>query len=307
MNKILEEILEIPVRGNEFWSNTPSYSLPLGVPYLGMGSSYFSALAFKYMGLNIFPELASEYFTYLRHKNRLPHAVILSQSGKSSEALWCTGLFEQYTAVTNNVNSELAKGVNVREVVSIMAGEEFYSSSKTYTNSLLALFKGLGIETSNALKVLSDNMVAYQQKGEQMAEQVFELMESGSIHGIYITGSGPNVATAMEAALILSESTKRNFHGLPMAQYDHGPKETARGSILIQIVAQGQSYDRALKLSEKVRQAGAHVFHVEELRVTENLSVVNNIVPFNFMAFYLAQKLKAGKTFTVGGKVTEVE
>ena len=140
-----------------------------------------------------------------------------------------------------------------------------------------------------------------------MAQEVFTLLQSGNIHGIYVTGNGPNIATAMEAALILSESTKRNFHGLAMAQYDHGPKETAKGSIVIQIVAQGPSYKRSLKLSETIRQAGAHVIQVEEPEVGENLSVLNNIVPFNFMAFYLAGKLNAGETFTVGGKVTEVE
>jgi glucosamine--fructose-6-phosphate aminotransferase (isomerizing) len=152
MNQILEEILEIPARGNDFWSSTPSYTLPLGVPYLGMGSSYFSPPAFKYMGVKIFPELASEYYTHLRNKDKFPHAVILSQSGKSSEALWCTGLFERYTAVTNNVTSELANGVNVGEVVSIMAGEEHYSSSKTYTNTLLALFKGFRNRCINCVK-----------------------------------------------------------------------------------------------------------------------------------------------------------
>ena len=123
-----------------------------------MGSSYFAPLAFKYMGVEIFPELASESFSYLRKETRHPLAVILSQSGRSSEALWCTILAEQYIAVTNDINSELAKGRNVKDVISIMAGEEHFSSSKTYTNTLLALFKGFGIDASAALKVLVDNM-----------------------------------------------------------------------------------------------------------------------------------------------------
>jgi len=172
---------------------------------------------------------------------------------------------------------------------------------------LLALFKGFGMDATPALNLLVTKMEAYAKEGEQMAKEVFNLLQSGKIHGVYITGNGPNIATALEAALILSESTKRNFHGLSMAQYDHGPKETASGSIVIQIVAQGASYNRALKLSETLRQAGAHVIHVEESGVQENFSILNNIVPFNFMAFYLAQMLNVGDTFTVGGKVTEVE
>ncbi|PSR54028.1 hypothetical protein AHMF7605_11100 [Adhaeribacter arboris] len=307
MNKMLEEILEIPEKGRILLTESPPYTLPLQVPYLGMGSSYFAPLAFKYMGIPIYPELASEYFTYLKSDQKLPHAVILSQSGRSSEALWCRNLFQNYTAITNDGKSLLATAKNVKQVIPILAGEEQFSSSKTYTNTLLALFKGLGLDASDAWQVLTKNMRAYQQKGEQLAAEVFSLLQSEKIHGIYITGDGPNIATALEAALILSESTKRNFHGLPMAQYDHGPKETARQSIVIQIIAQGESYNRSYKLSEKIKQAGAHVFTVEEPAVSENLSVLNNIIPFNFMAYYLAQKLNAGDTFIVGGKVTEVE
>lgn len=307
MNTSLSEILEIPERGKALLADKSEYALPLRVPYLGMGSSYFAPLAFKYMGIEIFPEMASEFFTYLKKVKKIPEAVILSQSGRSSEALWCTGIVEQYTAVTNDVNSSLAQGKNAKKVISIMAGEEHNSSSKTYTNTLLALFKGFGMDATAALKRLSDSMSTYQQQGRVMAEEVFDLLKSGNIHGIYITGSGPNIATALESALILSESTKRNFHGLPLAQYDHGPKETAKNSIVIQILSQGSAYTRSVKLGSMIQQAGAHVLTVESPDVPENFSVLTNIVPFNFMALYLAQKLNVGSTFTVGGKVTEVE
>lgn len=307
MNNALEEILEIPQRGKDLWLNSPSYVLPFRVPYLGMGSSYFAPLAFKYMGVEIYPEIASEYFNYIKGDNKRKNAVLLSQSGKSTEVLWCMDLFEQYTAITNTAGSPLATGAHATKVISIMAGEELYSSSKTYTNTLLTLFKGFGIDALEALQQISDSMDFYQHVGEGLAQEVFNLLKSEPIHGIYITGSGPNISTAMEAGLILSESTKRNFHGLSMAQYDHGPKETARNSILIQILAKGSSYERTVKLSDKIRNAGGYVFHVEEQSVPEHLSVLTNIIPFNFMAYHLANKLNIGETFSVGGKITEVE
>ncbi|MBA4053669.1 MAG: hypothetical protein C0490_03055 [Marivirga sp.] len=307
MNKSLQEILEIPERGKDFWVNSPSYTLPLKVPYLGMGSSYFAPLAFKYMGLEIYPEMASEYFNYLKGIKKKENAVILSQSGKSTEALWCLELFEQYTAITNTPHSPLAKGKHATKVISIMAGEELYSSSKTYTNTLLCLFKGFGMDASGLLQQISDNMDSYQHVGEGLAQEVFDLFQSRPIHGVYITGSGPNISTALEAALILSESTKRNFQGLPMAQYDHGPKETAKDSIVIQIVARGACYERTIKLSDKIRKSGAHVFHVEEPDVPEHFSVLTNIIPFNFMACHLANRLNINEIFSVGGKVTEIE
>jgi glucosamine--fructose-6-phosphate aminotransferase (isomerizing) len=306
MNSILAEIKEIPERALALL-DSPIQSLPLQVPYLGMGSSYFAPLAFKYMGIDIQPEIASEYYHYLSSDKKKPLGVILSQSGKSSEALWCTSLFEQYLAISNYPENDLSHRENVMKAIPMMAGEEHFSSSKTFINTLLVLFRGLGFDPKGAVDLLINNMDAYKAQGEKLADEVFELLQSKKIHGIYITGSGPNITTAMEAALIMSESTKLNFHGLAMAQYDHGPKETAENSIVIQILAKGKAYDRALKLSEKMKDSGAAVFSVEEPEAEEHFSILHNIIPFNFMAYYLSQKLGIVDTFSVGGKITEVE
>jgi glucosamine--fructose-6-phosphate aminotransferase (isomerizing) len=305
--KMLVEINEIPQRAVDFLKLSPSYQLPTGVPYLGMGSSWFAPLAFKFMGIDILPEMASEYFNYLKKEGKQKNGVILSQSGRSSEALWCAGLFEKYIAITNNPESPLNMGAGVSQSVHLFAGEEQYSSSKTYINTLLALFRGFGFNVEKAVDLLIDKIPVYQQLGEQIAGEIFDLIISKKIHGIYIIGSGPNIATAFEAALILSESTKLCFTGLPMAQYDHGPKETAANSIVIQILAKGKSYDRAQKLTEMIKASGAHVFTIEEPETEENFSVLHNIVPFNYMAYYLAERLNITETFVVGGKVTEVK
>lgn len=304
MDAFLNEILEIPARATDL-INSPVEPLPLHVPYLGMGSSYFAPLAFKYMGLPIFPELASEYVNYLADHKKAPMAVILSQSGRSSEALWCRDLFDQYIAVSNYTDSDLCSAPNVVSVLPIRAGEEYYSSSKTYVNTLVALFKGFGFSPKATVALLTDTFDQYHKQGEELANAVFAVLTQHKIHGIYITGSGPNIATAYEAALILSESTKLNFHGLPMAQYDHGIKETAKDSLVIQVLAKGTAYERSLRLSDRITHAGAHVLTVEVPDIEEHFSILHNIIPFNFMAYYLALKLNIGETFVVGGKVTE--
>jgi len=306
MNKMLQEIMEIPQRAKEFWAAPTKLKLPTHVPYLGMGSSYFAPLAFKYMGLQIHPEMASEFYNYQAKNRRFLKGVILSQSGRSSEALWCTQLFESYIGISNYPKNALCTSPNISGIVDLMAGDEQYSSSKTYINTLLALFKGFGFDAAAAISLLEKKMPEYAKKGEEMAAQVLKLITNNKIHGIYVIGCGPNIATAYEAALILSESTKLCFTGLPMAQYDHGPKETASGSIVIQVLAKGLSYDRSVRLSEIISNAGATVFKVEEIDVDENFSILHNIVPFNFMAYYLAKKLNIGETFVIGGKVTEV-
>jgi glucosamine--fructose-6-phosphate aminotransferase (isomerizing) len=306
INKMLDEIYEIPDSAIRFWDQSEPYILPLKVPYLGMGSSYFAPLAFKYMNVDICPELASEYYNYMEGKNMQPNGVIISQSGRSSEALWCAGLFDKFVAITNDPDSELCQCNGVEKSVLMLAGHEDYSSSKTYINTLLTLFKGFGFDVRDSLGLLRNKMGEYEEKGEKMAGEVFDLITKKKIHGIYITGSGPNIATAFESSLILSESTKMCFTGLPMAQYDHGPKETAAGSIVIQIIAKGNSYERARKLNEVITKAGAYVITVEEPQTVENFSIIHNMIPFNFMAYYLAQKLDIRETFVVGGKVTEV-
>lgn len=307
MKRMIEEILEIPMRAKEFWDHSKSLKLPLKVPYLGMGSSYFAPLAFKYMNINIYPDIASEFYHYQSKSGNFPQAVILSQSGRSSEALWCAKLFKTYIAISNNPNGELCKFKNAVQTISLLAGDEQYSSSKTYINTLLALFKGFGFEVNNAINLLNYKIKDYELLGEKMANEVYDLIIQKRIHGIYITGSGPNIATAYEASLILSESTKICFNGLPMAQYDHGPKETAAGSIVIQIMAKGKSYERTQKLNDKITKVGANVFTVEEPEVEENLSIIHNMIPFNFMAYYLARKMNIENTFIVGGKVTETD
>lgn len=304
MNLILNEILEIPARANDLLTSTID-ALPLQVPYLGMGSSYFAPLAFKYMGVSIYPELASEYYYYLSKGKKAPLGVLLSQSGRSSEVLWCQDLFEQYVAVSNYPDSALCTAPNLARVLPIRAGIEEYSSSKTYVNTLIALFKGFGFSPEATVALMAERFARYREQGEQLASQVLAVRKQYPIHGMYVVGSGPNVATAYEAALILSESTKLNFHGLPMAQYDHGPKETANNSIIIQILAKGPAYERSQRLSEVISKAGAHVFTVEATEVEESFSILHTIIPFNFMAYYMALQMHIADTFVVGGKVTQ--
>lgn len=187
MDPVLSEILEIPARAADVL-NSPIEPLPLHIPYIGMGSSYFAPLAFRYMGVPIQPELASEYYYYLAKGKKAPLAVLLSQSGRSSEVLWCRELFGQYVAVSNDTDSDLCIAPNVTRVLSIRAGEEHYSSSKTYVNTLVSLFKGFGFDPVASVKLLADNFNRYREMGEQLADDVFRVRSQYPIHGMYVTG-----------------------------------------------------------------------------------------------------------------------
>lgn len=303
---MLSEIQEMPARAREFLAVTKPYSLPLGVPYIGMGSSYFAPLCFKYMGINIIPEIASEFYNYLRKSSKYVDGVLLSQSGRSTELLWCASLFQQFTAITNDLESPLSKFPAVSQAIPLLAGEEKGSSSKTYLNTLVALFFGLGIDVKSTINQIVEKESEYHQLGKSIADDLFRLQQQDAAKSLYILGSGPNIGTAMQAALILSESTKLSFHGLATAQYDHGPKETAAGSVVINIVARGKSFERSKNLAQIIEKSGARVHTIDAGDLDEHQSVLHTIIPLNYLAWYLSKHLAIQNTFVVGGKVTEV-
>jgi glucosamine--fructose-6-phosphate aminotransferase (isomerizing) len=73
---------------------------------------------------------------------------------------------------------------------------------------------------------------------------------------------------------------------------------------VIQILSNGKSSERDRKLGRTISQSGAVVLTVGEPDAEEKFSVLHNIVPFNFMAAYLAGLLNITETFSVGGKIT---
>ncbi|MHA4845047.1 SIS domain-containing protein [Flavitalea antarctica] len=304
---LLSEIQEMPLRAKDFLAVAKPDMLPVGVPYIGMGSSYFAPLCFKYMGINIFPEIASEFYNYLAGQSKYADGVLLSQSGRSTEVLWCASLFEKFTAITNDIESPLAKFPAVSAVIPLLAGEEKGSSSKTYFNTLLALFLGFGLDVTSAVDKVAERENEYHEVGKSIADGIFRLYQEKKVTGLYVIGSGPNMGTAMQAALILSESTKLNFNGMATAQYDHGPKETADGSVVINIVANGKSFERSKQLSATIGKAGASVFNIYVGDINEKESILHTIIPLNYLAYYLSKNLAIQDTFVVGGKVTEVD
>lgn len=307
MADIIDEIRQIPDRAGLCCSEMRGIRLPLGVPYIGMGASYNACLCLKFAGLDVRPEIASEYFNYVSHKKKLPLGVLVSQSGRSTETLWCAGLFERYIAVVNDAASPLAAAQNVEQVVPVHAADEKYSSTSTYVNTLIALYSGHGIDVNPAVEHLKRNFQRFEDWGKEAAARIAALLEKGDAIGCYIIGSGPNIATAREAALTISESTKLPFIGMSTAQYDHGPKETAAGTVVIAINVKGPSYERTQRLLDTVRDAGAEIIVLEETELAEKISPVALIVPFNFLMHYLVEQLGISPEFTVGKKVTELE
>lgn len=304
---MLSEIREIPQAARACYQRNQDIELPGGVPYLGMGSSFIATLVLKYLQKPVRPEMAAEYAYYLAKPQPEGSAVLISQSGYSSEIIWNVDFFESYTAIVNDTSSSLATARNASQVIDICAGKEKLCATKSYVNTLIALYQGHGIDTSGAIDTLTSSIARYEKWGKQAAQGIHARLSERSNQGVFVLGSGPNLGTAHQVALILTESTHLPVVSMSAAQYDHGPKEAAQNSIVLVINAEGKVYERTNRLIKKVTQAGAHCVVWNETQVPESHSPIVSIVPFLFLAYYLADDLGITEYFTLGGKITRVE
>lgn len=303
-----KEIYDIPFQANLTFERNKGLILPEKVPYLGMGSSYFAALVLHFLGVKIYPEIAGEYLAYLKRSKQFTHGVLISQSGKTSDVLACTSCFENYTAIVNHVDSPLTQYPNLKNIVPIYAGEELFSSTKTFINTLIVLYLGHGFDVRPALDAIQNRFPEFKLAGEFIGSHIEKSIRKRKVKSITVLGSGPNYGIACHSALVLSETTKFQFIGMALSQYEHGFKETAEDSVVIILnPLKSVLFERTRQFSLFLEEAGAQVFEITEPELDETLSPFTTIMPIFFMANYLAEKLKISEPFIVGDKVTERE
>lgn len=301
------EIYEIPYRTELCYQKNKGLILPEDLPYIGMGASYIATKAFRYLGINIFPEKAAEYYSYQIRNRKLNNGVLISQSGQSSETNWCADHFTSFIGIVNDEDSPLVKHENCSKRVFLYSGEEKHIPSKTYLNTLMVLYLGFGFDPKEALQFFKHNLNYYEQVGNEMGELIRKTRKGWRKRAIYVLGNGPNIATADLAALVLSEVLKTPVISMSASQYDHGFKETSKNVMVIAINHKGPEYKRTKHLLKVIKKAGAEVF---ELKDSINNAIYSPLIYpmyFFFAAEYLHTSLKVKSIFQVGNKVTRVE
>jgi glucosamine--fructose-6-phosphate aminotransferase (isomerizing) len=121
----------------------------------------------------------------------------------------------------------------------------------------------------------------------------------------WVLGGGPNVATAYEAALKLSEAAHVSAIGAEIEQFLHGPWAAVEPGDLVAVIAlAGPAHPRALMAARAAREVGAAVLTLAEpsdgLAATvagetiaipataEVLSPILTVVPLQLLAYHLA-------------------
>ncbi len=297
------EVFEIPYRAELCYMKNKGVILPEEVPYIGMGASHIATKAFRFMGINFFPEKAAEYFNYLLKYKEPDKGVLISQSGHSSETIWCADYFSSFTAIVNDENSPLGNHQNCTKKVLLYSGVEDHIATKTYINTLLVLYLGFGFDPVEAVQALKKHQAEFEALGTEIGSRIYLKTQRKKRCCLYILGNGPNVATANIAALVLSQVMRMPVLSMSVSQYEHEFIETSKDAMVIAINHEGREYSRTKRLLKKVNNAGAETYELSNKYVESIFSPVTLPVPFYFAAEYLSQKLKVKTLFQVGDKV----
>jgi len=264
----------------------------------GSGTSYHAGLASQYalskltnLSTSILP--ASEFQRWV--PTRVPKKVLLmaiSQSGESSdvieaaEAAVARGM--TLLGVTNTPESKLAKMSN-HHLLPRSGPEKAVPATKTYVTQLLSIFM-FAVEL--AAGYLSADEVYRIRKGLYEAPKLLEqtLGLSTQIQKIaekykqknviFILGSGPNYATALEAGLKLKETCMVYAEGFATREFLHGPMRLVDERTLIIMLVSPEEPKSELEICKSFRSFGASVLLISEegLSIPNMLEVADDVV-----------------------------
>ena len=299
------ELYDIPIQARLCYEKNKGLILPDKVPYIGMGSSYFAAITLRYLGVKIFPEMAGEFFYFIRNVKQFDNAVLISQSGRTTDVLNCASCFKEYTAIVNDLSAPLANLPNLKLAVPLCAGDERFSSTKTFINTLVVLYLGHGFDVKDVLDSIDHRFYEFELTGNTIGSALFKRIKRRKARCL-ILGNGPNTGVAHQAALMLSETVKYPFVGMSLTQFEHGYKEAAEDTVIIVINPKhGVLHHRTNELVNLLWSVNACVLEINDREIDEVYSPFTAVLPFYFMAKYLSSKLRIPESFQVGSKITE--
>jgi len=249
----------------------------------GSGTSYHAGLVSQYalskltnLSTSILP--ASEFQRWV--PLRIPKKVLLmaiSQSGESSDVIEAAEAAVNrgmtLLAVTNTPESRLAKMSN-HHLLPRSGKEKAVPATKTYVTQLMSIFM-FSVELAEGY--LDADELYRIRKGLYEAPRLLELTlellnpqiqkvaeKYKQKNVIFILGSGPNYATALEAALKLKETCMVFAEGFATREFLHGPMRLVDERTLIIMLVSPNEVGTELEVCKSLRSFGASVILISE-------------------------------------------
>ena len=251
------------------------------IQFLGMGSSFYASVYARYVladltHLTAVNHLASEFYHYPSKISATDVCVALSQSGESIETVKSVRLLKRrgnlVVAVTNNSNSTLARLGD--RVLLTHAGKEKASSTKTFAATLAILYclavtlaVRTGTVTGRKGSMLLEALTDVSQRVELGLESWSNHAGSESVklvksRAAMVLARGPNLAAALQGALLLKEVAKMPAEGMSSGEFSHGPIEAVSKRVSVIILGGGRTSRLQSRLADRLNQLRANTLMV---------------------------------------------
>jgi glucosamine--fructose-6-phosphate aminotransferase (isomerizing) len=298
----------------------------------GIGASLHAAFPLHYeLAANGFDSSIVESGELLHYQKRLcsgATVVVVSRSGESVEIVkLLSGLkqiAEHTIGVTNEPASTLAKEANIALAVDNFPDEMVAIQSYTGTVAALLLLvaevTGDFDKTHREMTALLPRISALITSNRDRIQDWDDFLEAAS--PVYLLGRGPSHASALEGALLFSETAKEPAVGIASGSFRHGPVEIVDANFRAVVFApHGKTRDLNLGLAQDLVKFGAKVRVIGPVAadagalslidvpgVPEKFAPLVDIIPVQLAALRLAHRkgLVIGK-FRYAPQVTRNE
>jgi glucosamine--fructose-6-phosphate aminotransferase (isomerizing) len=257
-----------------------------------MGSSYFASVYANYLLAELTHDtsvshLASEFIHYPSTITTQEITVALSQSGESIETVKAVQILEKkgkfVIGVTNEPRSTLAKLSD--RVLLTHAGKERASSTKTFASTLAILYyltaslaaktkqiserkRGLLVKTLLQMtRTMDERMESWSRQAKHQASKLLNCQAA------MVLGRGPNLAGALQGALLLKEVTKLPAESMSSGEFAHGPIEAISKKISVIVLGGGRTskLQHRVALRSKSLQATTLMITPHEVRDVDSI------------------------------------
>ncbi|MFX1498481.1 MAG: SIS domain-containing protein [Promethearchaeota archaeon] len=242
---------------------------------IGSGSSYHAGFAMSYMFNRLtkipsFTEFSMEFQYLIEPILRVNDCVIaLSQSGETKDTIDSIILAKTRgcltIGITNNPKSNLAQICDF--IIDLKCGKEIsILATKTYVSEL-AVLAILSLEVAKERKSISNEeynkiwveLIRISDRIYSILPQIHEKAKIYSNHFkntkyCFILGSGPDYATALEAALKLKEGARIFGQAYSTAEFPHGPITLADSETCILAIIPHEDDKRKKKLLDLLKR-----------------------------------------------------
>jgi glucosamine--fructose-6-phosphate aminotransferase (isomerizing) len=298
----------------------------------GIGASLHAAFPLHYeLATKGFDSAIVESGELLHYQERLCSGavvVMVSRSGESVEILKLLSRLKQIAehtiGVTNEPGSTLAKDTNIALTVDSLPDEMV--AIQSYTGTVAALLL-LAAAVTGDLDKTYDEMTALLPRISSLIASNLDRIDDWddffkAASPVYLLGRGPSYASALEGALLFSETAKEPAVGIASGSFRHGPVEIVDANFRAIVFApHGKTRDLNLGLAQDLAKFGAKVrvigpveadagalAFIDVPAAPEKLAPLVDIIPVQMAALRLAHRkgLVIGK-FRYAPQVTRNE